>query len=302
MGCHAITPHLVSLAKRLEGRPFHLLASHCQSNPKSEVVSYIKSKGVTAKTPNFTVTSQGRHPKVKGSGYVPYYIVFDHRGKIAHHHMCGDYHEGDGLKFIEWVDKLLDRARSIDLGKEKFEAAPKLAAQIASPKKLNATLKTIEKKLADERTSDELRSDLDRLLNAVESWRDRRLADIDNAMGQHPSRAQRELKSLEKELSRTTLGPAVTEKLVELKGSDDFKAALEIEKKLDKVQKHLDKMKPCKNCKRLGHDHKQAGCNVCARMNKKKLAAQKKKLEALLEKTAGLPIKARLEVMIAAIG
>ena len=45
MGCRAITPHLVSLAKRLEGRPFHLVATHCQNGKKEDVTAYIAGKG-----------------------------------------------------------------------------------------------------------------------------------------------------------------------------------------------------------------------------------------------------------------
>ena len=89
MGCKAVTPHLVSLAKRLEGRPFHLVAAHNQNDTKENVVAYMKSNGLSDDTTNLTVTSRGRHSKVKGNGYVPYYMVFDHHGDLAHHHMCG---------------------------------------------------------------------------------------------------------------------------------------------------------------------------------------------------------------------
>jgi len=72
---------LVSLAKRLEGKPFHLIASHCQNNQtREQVIQYIKQNGLAANTPNVTVCKQGRHPKVKGNGYVPYYVVFNAAG------------------------------------------------------------------------------------------------------------------------------------------------------------------------------------------------------------------------------
>ena len=51
MGCRAITPHLVRLAREHEGKPFHLLATHCQRAPKAQVVSYIKSKGLAEDAP-----------------------------------------------------------------------------------------------------------------------------------------------------------------------------------------------------------------------------------------------------------
>ena len=39
-----------------------------------------------------TITKMGRHPDVRGNGYVPYYVVFDHTGKLAYDHMGGRYH------------------------------------------------------------------------------------------------------------------------------------------------------------------------------------------------------------------
>ena len=121
MGCQAVTPHLVGLARRLEGKPFHLIATHCQQGKQEDVVGYVRTKGLAPDTQNTTVSSMGGHPKVKGKGYVPYYMVFDHTGKLAHHHMCGAYHGGDGLKMIEWVDDLHEKTPAISLGDEPFD-------------------------------------------------------------------------------------------------------------------------------------------------------------------------------------
>ena len=137
MGCRAITPALVGLASRLEGKPFHLVASFCQRGMREETTAYIKGKGLAPDTPNMTVTYQDRHPQVKGNGYVPYYLVFDHTGRMVHRHMCGDYHGGDGLKMIEWVDELLEKAPEIWLGEEEFATHAKLAERIAAKKHLD---------------------------------------------------------------------------------------------------------------------------------------------------------------------
>ena len=68
-----------------------------------------------------TVTSFGGHPGVKGNGHVPYYMVFDHTGKLRRQHMGGAYHGGDGLEMIEWVDRLLKETPAIWLGNEPFQ-------------------------------------------------------------------------------------------------------------------------------------------------------------------------------------
>ena len=233
---------MVSLAKRLEGRPFHLLAAHCQSNPKEEVVAYIKSKGLAANSPNFTVTSFGGHPKVKGNGFVPYYMVFDQHGKLAQHHMCGGYHGGDGLAMIEWVDKLLKETPDIYLGEEAFTAVPKLAKQVGKRKNLAAAVKEIEKKRETAGRAE--KAEFERLYAAVTRYRDRMLGRAESLMATDPSQVVPHMTALDKDLKGTSL--AVTDKLAEYKKSPELKRSIAIAKKFAKLQKRIEKQDPGK--------------------------------------------------------
>ena len=298
MGCKAITPHLVSLAKRYEGSAFHLIASHCQNQPKESVVSYIRSQGVAADTPNFTVTSFGRHPKVKGNGYVPYYIVFDHHGNLVHHHMCGNYHGGDGLKMIDWVDKLMAKAPAIYLGQEPFEHATKLAKQVSKRSKLGTAVKTIEKQLAADSTSADLRADLKRLMTTVTAWRDKELARALALEASKPSRVVGSLSALAKELKGSSLAPAVEEQLAIKKKSTELKAAVAVEKSLRKLEKSFAKLTPCKPCRRTGAISHRASCSDCMKMNRKKLKALRSKAEKLTEEARGLAVMIRVEAFV----
>jgi len=240
VGCKAVTPHLVSLAKRLEGRPFHLVAAHNQRDTKENVVAYMKSNGLSDETPNLTVTSFGRHPKVKGNGYVPYYMVFDQHGNLAHHHMCGDYHGGDGLNMIEWVDKLLKDSGDIYLGAEPYEHAPKLAKQIAAKKSLPAAIKAVEAERAAGGRGGR-KSDLDRLHAALTTYRDGRLEGVERMLATNPNRVIKTLKVLSREMGGTELGKPVEAKLAELSKSPDLKAAIGIWKSFQKTKKRVEK-------------------------------------------------------------
>ena len=241
MGCKAITPHLVSLAKRLEGKPFHLVASHCQRDTQENVVNYIKSKGLSADTPNCTVTSQGRHPKVQGNGYVPYYMVFNQHGELVHHHMCGDYHGGDGLKMIEIVDELLKSVPAIYLGKETFVAVPKLAKQVGAKKNLPAALKEIENRRAGEPGRGEL-GELDRLTAAIQDYRARMLAEADKLMAENPPEVVPALSALQKDFKGTPLAADIDAKLSEARKSADLRKSVAIWKSYRKSMKRLEKM------------------------------------------------------------
>ena len=231
---------MVSLAKRLEGRPFHLLAAHCQKNTRENVVAYMKGNGLSDQTPNLTVTSFGGHPKVKGNGSVPYYMVFDQHGDLVRHHMCGAYHGGDGLQMIEWVDKLLKESSDIYLGAKPYEHAPKLAKQIARKKALPAAIKAVEAERAAGATGGRA-ADLDRLHQALVSYRDGRLDGVERLLAANPSRVIKTLQVLAKEMKGTELGKPVDAKLAELGKSADLKTAIGIWKSFQKTKKRVEK-------------------------------------------------------------
>ena len=140
MGCKAFTPHLVGLAKELETKPFHLLASYNQRANPEQAKHEIFQNGLALLSPNVTVSMHAGHPGVKGTGYVPYYLVFDHHGDLAYHHQGGPYHGGDGTAVLERVRKLVDQVPAIYLGKQPFEANRDLALALRKGVDLNVHL------------------------------------------------------------------------------------------------------------------------------------------------------------------
>lgn len=246
MGCRQITPHLVRLASRLEDEPFHIIASHCQdTSSRKEVIAYLRNNDMSAFAPNLTITKNGRHPDVRGNGYVPYYIVFDHTGKLVHHHMSGSYHGGDGLEMIEWVDKLLKDAPAIYLGKAPFEKIAPLAAKVSSGKSLGTAVKAIEGQL--EAPSDEAtKAELERLHALVTKYRDGRLARLEKMQGTQPSKVMKEAKSLAKTFKGTKLATEVEAALETYKDSETLAAGTKIEKSFRKIVKSFEKVKESK--------------------------------------------------------
>ena len=280
---------MVSLAKKLEGRPFHLVATHCQNQPRESVVAYIKGKGLSASAPNFTVTSFGGHPDVKGNGYVPYYMVFDHHGNLVHHHMCGAYHGGDGMKFIEVVEKHLANAPEIYVGREPYTQVTALAGKISAGKDLATAARSIESRLAAAEP-DAAAGELKRLLQALTRYRDRKLAHAERLLASKPAAVVPALKVLGKELTATKLGEPVHKRLKELDGSKGLKAAVKIAKKFTRYRKALDALKCCDGCKRNGLKRFQHGCSGCAGKNAGLTGVLRKKLVKLVDGHEDLPI------------
>ena len=97
---------MVGLAKSLKDEPFHLIASYCQRGTKEGALAALKKQGWTKESKNISVMNQTHFPKAPIK-YVPYYLIFDHTGKLRHNHMAGPYHGGNGDTYKKLVKELL---------------------------------------------------------------------------------------------------------------------------------------------------------------------------------------------------
>lgn len=102
---------MVSLAKRLEGKPVHIFASFCQRGTKETALALLEKSGWSDEMTNLTLHNQTVFPKAPVK-YVPYYLVFDHTGKLEMNHMAGPYHGGDGDNYQRVIKKLLRKIPS----------------------------------------------------------------------------------------------------------------------------------------------------------------------------------------------
>lgn len=101
---------MVSLAKEMKGEPFHMIASYCQRGEKGAVLKDFKYRGWSEKMKEVSVMYGTGFPKAPVK-FVPYYLVFDHTGKLRHNHMAGPWHGGDGDTYQKWVKKLVKEAK-----------------------------------------------------------------------------------------------------------------------------------------------------------------------------------------------
>ncbi len=97
---------MVSLAKSLKDEPFHMIASYCQRGTKESTLASLARHGWKKDLENTSVMFQSTFPKAPIK-YVPYYLIFDHTGKLRYNHMAGRFHGGDGDTYQKLVKKLL---------------------------------------------------------------------------------------------------------------------------------------------------------------------------------------------------
>ncbi|MEM9079565.1 MAG: hypothetical protein AAGC74_02610 [Verrucomicrobiota bacterium] len=97
---------MVGLAKELEGQPFRLIASYCQRGTKEAALASLRKHGWSRKLTNATVMYQTDFPKAPVK-YVPYYLIFDHKGELRHNHMAGPYHGGNRKTYQTQIKALL---------------------------------------------------------------------------------------------------------------------------------------------------------------------------------------------------
>ena len=236
----------------------------------------------------------GSHPQVPGSGFVPYYMVFDYHGNLVYHHTAGGHHGGDGMEMVRWVDRLLKETPAIYLGEEPFTAIPDLAAAVAARKNLAATVLEIEKRLGNEGGSAAERSELARLLTTVRAHRDAELGRVERDLANDPERVLPRLTALKRDLEGTSLVSVVAHRLQTLQETGELKNALHVHKAFDQIVGRLEKRKACKECRRAGQRRVRNDCAACRKANKKAFETAEKSLRNLMEKYPDCPVTQRV--------
>jgi len=99
---------MVSLAKELEGKPVHIIASYCQRGTKDQALASLKKEGWNKDMKNMTVMKFTDFPNAPVE-YVPYYLIFDKKGKLQRNHMAGVFHGGDRDKYQSVVKRLIKK-------------------------------------------------------------------------------------------------------------------------------------------------------------------------------------------------
>jgi len=221
--------------------------------------------------------------------------VFDHTGKLVRHQMCGNYHGGDGLGMIEWVDRMLEKAPDIYLGEEPFPLFPALAKKVADKKGFPATVLELESQLKGDLKA-AAAAELERLLDGVQRHRDTGLARIERQLASKPGGVLKSLSALAAEFGKSALAEPLQERLTSLKSSDVLKRSIVVEKALAKLTKRVAKMKPCSACKRThGAKSLRASCATCRSENAGSLKKTAKKADDLTTQAGDLPIAATVE-------
>ncbi len=240
MGCRAFTPPVVGLARELEGEPFHLVASHNQGGDGEHALAEMFRNGLAPFSPNVSVTKSARHPGVTGTGYVPYYMIFDHHGDLVHHHQGGPYHGGDGTEALDRVRALLKEVPAVYLGKEPFAEHAKLAKKIASGKKLRAPLEELAA-LAAAHPED---AELQRLVAGVERHRDRIAAHVERLLATDPAKAKKEATAAAKDFAGTPWSGPLDELATSLADRELGKRREAAAKEIAQIMKAFGKLEP----------------------------------------------------------
>ncbi len=243
------------------------------------MVAYLKANGMSPFPPNLTVTKQSRHPDVKGNGYVPYGIVFDHTGKLVYHHMSGSYHGGNGQEMIEVAKALVEKAPVIYLGEEPFRKVDALAQQVSKGKGLGALDRKIRLQM-EAAADDATKAELTRLLELIGAYQMRRLDEAKALEKTQPSKVIPALKALCKESKGTLLADQMEANLKQATESKHLKEAIAIEKGFAKAVKGWEKLK-----------EKKRTDKVRVRLVKK--------LEKLIDGKDHLPISKTVEAFLA---
>lgn len=239
MGCKAFTPHLVGLAKELEGQAFHFVSSYNQRGDARVAAHELFQNGLGLFAPNVTAALHTAHPGVTGTGYVPYYMVFDHHGDLVHHHQGGPYHGGDGTEVLDRVRKMLKDVPHVYMGRAPFESHTALAKKFERPSSLAEGIAELAAALEKAPEDKELM----RLAKGLERHRDRELAKLNRALATDAPQAKRTAASLLSTLGETPWAAPVAKIHEELHDEERYVKHLQGSKVLNGLFERFDELK-----------------------------------------------------------
>jgi len=302
-GCRELEPELLKASRDLADRPIHMILTYVEDRPREQTVARFAELGLSAECPNISITKDGGHPKIKSQGYLPYYLVFDHRGKLVHHHMGGEYHRGDGRKMIQWLEELSRNVPDFYFGTKPFVKIPALAERVESKTKLAAAIREAEEMLdppeGQPKPDAATEAELHRLLGVVKRYRDRKLMSIELIYPSAPAKVIPMLTALQREFRGTQLGTAVTAEFKKQRSSKKLQRAVEIHHDYERILAKLQKISPCKYCRKEGQKWLRPGCFDCHTPSKKAIVEKEvEKLRRLHEGAQGLVIAQEIEKTI----
>ncbi|MHC4815734.1 MAG: TlpA family protein disulfide reductase [Planctomycetota bacterium] len=302
-GCRELVPHLLRASQDLADRPIHIILTYVEDRPKQQTVAYFAGLGLQQDCPNITLTNDGKHPQVKSKSYVPYYMVFDHRGRLVHHHMGGEYHSGDKRQMIEWLQKLSADVPDFYFGTQPFLKIAPLVERATEKKKLAGAIREAEAMLAppaDQPKPDPAtKAELQRLLTVIARYRDRKLKSIELIYPSQPTKVLPMLAGLQREFRGTQLGKAVAAEFKRQRNSPQLKCAVAVHKDYRKIVDKLGKISSCKYCRKEGRKNLRPGCFDCHTVARKAIVKKEvQKLRRLHEDAQGLTIAKEIEQTI----
>jgi len=302
-GCRELVPALIRASRDLADRPVHIILTYVEDRPKQQTIAYFAGLGLSAECPNITITKDGKHPTLKTKDYLPYYMVFDHRGRLAHHHMGGAYHRGDGRKMIDLLEELSRDVPDFYFGRQPFLKIAPLAERVAQRKKLAGAIREAEEMLEPPEGQPEpdaaTKAELQRLLAVITRYRDRKLKSVELIYPSQPTKVMPMLAGLQREFRGTKLGKAVVAEFKKQSSSTKLKRAVKVHKDYKKILGKLHKIGPCKYCRKEGHKHLRPGCSDCHTVQRKAIVRKEvQKLRRLHEDAKGLTIATEIEKTI----
>ena len=302
-GCRELVPELLLASQKLADRPIHIILTYVEDRPKQQTVAYFAGLGLSAQCPNITITKDGKFPKVKSKGYLPYYLVFDHRGVLAAHHMGGQYHDGDGSKMIDLLAEFSQAVPDFYFGRQPFLEIGPLVERVVKRKKLAGAIQEAEELLqppaGEPKPDAATKAELLRLLAGITRYRDRKLKSIELIYPSEPTKVIPMLTTLQREFRGSKLGKAVKAEFKRQKSSPKLKRAVAVHKDYRKIVAKLRKISSCKYCRKEGRKGLRPGCFDCHTAQKKATVRKEvTKLRRLHEAAEGLTIAKNIEATI----
>ena len=227
--CKAVTPAVVKLYNEfLESGKFEVICSSRQKTKKNKVKGYFKGKKAT-----FSVYDQLKIPNDGHNGALPYFMLFDHKGKMV----------AKGQDFMAMQSKvksLVNLAPEPMIADVKTKHFGKQAATLKKGKSVKAVLDAIKKKVAGD---PEKLKEFNAITAAVTKWGKAEIQKVELLLNQDLAHGITQSQVIETTFKGLDLSKTFLSKMKALKNDKNFADFMTINRSADKAKSKFKKKK-----------------------------------------------------------
>ena len=281
--CKAARPTVDGWVKKYGREKLILLGFYFAYASRKEITEYCRKKKM-----GHTIYRSGQIMGVKFSE-LPYYAVFDHRGKLV---FQGDS-PGEVSKKIKRLTEIMPDPL---VGEGPYKKLKSLANRIIQRKGLGKVLAELRQKIESADKAEQ--AEAEKLFERLDRYAENMKWKAENLKADKPLKFYESFRRIAKEFEGDKIGDECQATLDKLEKDEEFQEDLKADKKYNKILPTLEKLKPCKANKPLDVE----SCANCRKKNSSLVKQIISTCKKVIAKHPDTPAASKADVLLEKMG